>query len=75
MPNTENTTEVSLADFDQRVKKLAADLEAFKKHRGAWDVMRYYLKGRGHSWKAINDILGAVEEFMSKFAPPTQKKK
>lgn len=63
-------------DLEKRIKsveniviRLHRDLTLIKKNPGTWDVMRYYLKGRGHSWTAINNILAGVEEFMQKIMP------
>lgn len=80
MPNNqpqqdERTLKDMLFEFSADVKKLQADLNAFKRHPGAWDVMRYYLKGKGHQLNTIDEVLGGVEEFMSHFAPPKHGKK
>lgn len=75
MATPENVTEVSLVDFEARVRKLHEDLQAFRKRPGAWSVMRYYLIGKGHAARDIDAILSGVEEFMSKFSAPIPTKK
>lgn len=64
-------TEDELVDQYEPIEKLTARVEKihqafndFKKTRGSWQIMNYYLRGRGISQAEIDKVLSGVEEFL-----------
>ena len=47
-----------------RVEKMRLAFQDFKKNRGNWRILNYYLRGRGISQGEIDKVLAGVEEFM-----------
>lgn len=61
--------EKNLREVDQLVRDLSAELKRFKANPGTWNVMLYYLKGKGFRMKDVVDIVAGVDEFMSNYLP------
>lgn len=63
-PQDYPTVEMAVLGLEARVRILQEELQAFKKHPGTWNVMLYYLKGKGFSVKEVKAVLAGVDEFM-----------
>lgn len=50
----------------KEVEKVGNALREYKKSGVSMEVMRTYLKGKGHSMSTINDLMGDVNDFLKK---------
>lgn len=48
-----------------RIEKINQAFTEFKKNRGSWRILNYYLRGRGIAQNEIDNVLQGVEEFLS----------
>ncbi len=48
-----------------RVEKMNQAFNDFKKNRGSWRIMNYYLRGRGISQTEIDNVTQGIEEFLA----------
>jgi hypothetical protein len=55
-----------LERITKEVEKVGNALREYKKSGVSMDIMKTYLKGKGHSLSTINDLMGDVNEFLKK---------
>jgi len=68
--NSKNFTLIDSYEPKERilaqVEKLGLALREYKKGGISWDVMKYYLRGKGLPQQTIDAVLGDVTEFFIK---------
>ena len=66
----EGRTDVEIVDKYEPIEKLTARIEKmrlafeeFKKNRGSFKVLNYYLRGRGLAQREIDNVFRKLEDF------------
>lgn len=54
-----------IAKLQKEVELVGRALREAKKEPGTWEVMNYYLRGRGVSQGTINELMGPLGDFFS----------
>ena len=52
-----------------RMEKMRMVFLDFKKNRGSWKILNYYLRGKGIAQYEINNVLAGVEKFLEEIVP------
>lgn len=63
-----------LERLSAEVEKLGVALREAKKNPGSWEILNYYLRGRGVSQSAIDGVMGPVVDFFKNVGIEIKKK-